>query len=356
MYLGDIQTWIWSAGTLVGSTFLGLALHLLLFHTLRGLAQRNPGALLRSLWTHCRGPSRIVFPLLAVNFSLPLVEISPKIDDLINKALSILLTVAAAWLLIKLTSVMEEVVLSRYNLEEKDNLRARKIHTQLQIIKKILVVAIGIVALSAVLMSFERFRQLGTGLLASVGLAGLILGIAARFTISNLLAGIQIALTQPIRLDDVVIAENEWGRIEEITLTYVVVRIWDSRCLILPISYFMEKPFQNWTRVSPAIIGSIFIHVDYTVPVQEVREEFHRLLQNSKWDGRVWALQVTNAGERTMELRAIMSAPDSSSAWELRCEMREKLIEFIQKKYPHALPKLRTEVSGFLREEGAEFS
>ena len=195
------------------------------------------------------------------------------------------------------------------------------------------------------LMGFDSFRQLGTGILASAGLASLVIGLAAQKIFGNFLAGIQIAFTQPIRVDDVVIVENEWGRIEEITLTYVVVRIWDLRRLVLPIGYFIEKPFQNWTRVSADLLGTVFVYADYTIPVKEIREELHRILKGSnKWDGKVWGMQVTNATERTMELRALMSAADASVAWGLRCEVREYLIEFVQKNYPEALPKTRAEL------------
>jgi small-conductance mechanosensitive channel len=249
-----------------------------------------------------------------------------------------------AWFFVKLTSVLEHLILSKYEVDEKDNLQARKIYTQIKIIRKILVVIIVIVAISAVLMSFKQLRHLGTGILASAGLAGIIIGFAAQRTLSNLLAGIQIAITQPIRIDDAVIVENEWGKIEEITLTYVVVQIWDLRRLILPISYFIEKPFQNWTRVSADLLGTVFLYVDYTVPVEEIRKELHRILQNSQWDGRVWGLQVTDTTEKSMQLRALMSAPDASSVWNLRCEVREKIVEFIQQKYPNALPKLRAEI------------
>jgi len=168
--------------------------------------------------------------------------------------------------------------------------------------------------------------------------------MAAQRTIATFIAGLQIAVTQPIRVDDVVIVENEWGRIEEITLTYVVVRIWDLRRLVVPITYFIEKPFQNWTRVTADILGTVFIYVDYTVPIESIRAELQRILKSSElWDGKVCVLQVTNTSERTVELRALMSAADASTAWSLRCQVREKMVDFIQKNYPDALPKLRAE-------------
>jgi small-conductance mechanosensitive channel len=195
------------------------------------------------------------------------------------------------------------------------------------------------------LMTFPKVQQLGTTILASAGIIGIVVGMAAQRTIGNFIAGLQIAFTQPIRLDDVVIVENEWGRIEEITLTYVVVKIWDLRRLIVPITYFIEKPFQNWTRTSADILGTVYIYVDYTVPVDSIREQLQKILNESElWDKKVCVLQVTNATERTVELRALMSAPDASTAWSLRCQVREKLIDFIRENYPHALPKLRAEL------------
>jgi small-conductance mechanosensitive channel len=206
-------------------------------------------------------------------------------------------------------------------------------------------VVVGITALAAMLMTFEKVRQLGASILASAGIIGIIVGVAAQRTIATFLAGIQIAVTQPIRIDDVVIVENEWGRIEKITLTYVIVRIWDLRRLVLPITYFIEKPFQNWTRVTADILGTVFVYVDYTVPAQAVRDELQRILKSSTlWDGKVCGLQVTNTTEHTVELRALMSAADASKAWDLRCEVREKLVNFIQSNYPDGLPKVRAEI------------
>ncbi|TVR85351.1 MAG: mechanosensitive ion channel family protein [Spirochaetaceae bacterium] len=262
----------------------------------------------------------------------------------LREGLNVATILAFGWTAIRSTSVLKVVVLQRYRLDVQDNLEARKVHTQMDIIIKILGFLIILIVVSMVLMSFDGFRRLGTSLLASAGLAGLVLGFAAQRSLGNLLAGIQIALSQPIRIDDVVIVEGEWGRIEEITLTYVVVAIWDKRRMILPISYFIERPFQNWTRNTAEILGTVFLYVDYTVSVDVLRAELHRILKESSyWDGKGWALQVTNATDRALELRALMSAPNSPDAWELRCEVREKLLAFIQHEYPESLPRIRAE-------------
>jgi small-conductance mechanosensitive channel len=194
------------------------------------------------------------------------------------------------------------------------------------------------------LLSFENLRKVGTGLLAGVGVGSIIIGFAAQNTLSNLLAGFQIAFTQPVRIDDIVVVEGEWGRIEDITLTYVVVKIWDERRLVLPIAYFIQKPFQNWTRVSSELLGTVFLYLDYTAPIDKIRQKFEALLKENKlWDGKTQVIQVTDCKERVIELRALMSARNSSEAFDLRCYIREKLIAFIQQEYPESLPKTRTE-------------
>lgn len=333
---------------LCAAIILGLIIHYLSFLVFEHLARRTQTILDDSLVKHSRSPSRLIIILIIVSFALPLLNLSPKALDLLRHIISLCFIGSVAWLIIQMTSILDDFVLRQYRIDVTDNLKARKIQTQLQVFKRIVIIVIGIIALAAMLMTFEKVRQLGTSILASAGVIGIIVGVAAQRTIATFLAGIQIAVTQPIRIDDVVIVENEWGRIEEITLTYVVVRIWDLRRLVLPITYFIEKPFQNWTRVTADILGTVFIYVDYTVPIQAVREELHHILQDSKlWDEKVWGLQVTHTTEHTVELRALMSAPDASSAWNLRCEVREKLVEFIQKNYPDGLPKVRAEIRDF---------
>ena len=210
------------------------------------------------------------------------------------------------------------------------------------VLKKAAVAIIGIFTLASMLMVFDSVRQFGASILASAGIAGIVVGFAAQRSIATLLAGFQIALTQPIRLDDVVIVENEWGRIEDITLTYVVVRVWDLRRLVVPITYFIEQPFQNWTRSSADILGTVFLYVDYNVPLDALRAELTRILEASRyWDGKVNVLQVTDAKEHPLEIRALASAADASAAWDLRCEIREKLIGFVQQKFPESLPRFR---------------
>jgi len=279
------------------------------------------------------------------------VGLSDEYLAVAKHALSLFFIGLVSLLHVKTVYILDEYVVSRFDVDVKDNLRARKIRTQLKVLKRIVIIVVAILALGTMLMTFEKVRQLGTTILASAGIIGIVVGMAAQRTIGTFIAGLQIAFTQPIRIDDVVIVENEWGRIEEITLTYVVVKIWDLRRLVVPITYFIEKPFQNWTRVTSDLLGTVYIYVDYTVPIEAVREELQRILKSSKlWDGKVCVLQVTNTSDRTIELRALMSASDASTGWSLRCEVREKLIEFIQKNYPQSLPKLRAELQQIPKE------
>jgi len=232
--------------------------------------------------------------------------------------------------------------LKQFDISQENNLRARKVYTQLNILQKIVNFIIIILGIGLILVSFEPIRKIGVGLFASAGVAGIIIGFSAQKAIGTLVAGIQIAFAQPFRLDDAVVVEGEWGWIEEINLTYVVVRIWDQRRLVLPTTYFFEKPFQNWTRTSADIIGSVFIYTDYSVPFDALREELDRILENTPlWDKKVKVLQVTDAKERTVESRILVSAKNSPTAWDLRVHVREKMIEFLQKNYPTALPRTR---------------
>jgi len=344
-FIKNYETWMRTGIVFFAAVIFALAASYFFIKGFEHLSARSRTTFDNVFVRHCRGPFRWLILVISLHFFIPLAQLTDSAHAFVSQFLSILLILSFAWLVVKVTGVMEKFMLSRYRIDVADNLRARAIHTQIRIIKRIILVVVGILTFAVFLMTFSKIRQIGTSILASAGIVGIIVGFAAQRSISTLLAGIQIAFTQPIRIDDVVIVENEWGRIEEITLTYVVVRIWDLRRLIVPITYFMEKPFQNWTRISADILGTVFLYVDYTVPVQAVREELYRVLKDSNhWDGKVWGIQTTNASEKTVELRALMSAADASTAWNLRCEVREKLIEFIQKQYPDGLPRVRAEV------------
>ncbi|OLL31385.1 mechanosensitive ion channel protein MscS [Burkholderia sp. SRS-W-2-2016] len=261
----------------------------------------------------------------------------------------IALIAALTWLSVRSAAAIGEAIIRAHPLDTADNLQARRIHTQARVLARSVMIVIVIVGVGGALMTLPNVRQIGASLLASAGVAGLVAGIAARPVLGNLIAGLQIALSQPLRLDDVVVIQNEWGRIEEITGTYVSVRLWDQRRLIVPLQWFIENPFTNWTRSSSQIIGTVFLFVDYRMPLAPLREELARIVESApEWDRRVQVLQVFDCTERAMQLRALVSAPDSGLAWDLRCRVREGLVEFIQRHYPECLPRGRAEVSAEL--------
>jgi small-conductance mechanosensitive channel len=298
--------------------------------------------------------ARLLLPILALLLGVQTLSLPPGYQELLRTGLSLVLIGATAYLLYQCVEAAEALVLQRYRIDVSDNLHARTVYTQVTVLKKIAATVIVIFTLASMLMLFDSVRQFGTSILASAGIAGLIVGFAAQRSIATLLAGLQIAITQPIRIDDVVIVENEWGRIEDITLTYVTVRIWDHRRLILPITYFIERPFQNWTRTSAELLGTVFLYVDYRAPLEAIREELTRILNASRyWDGKVNVLQVTDARDHTIELRALASAADASLAWDLRCEVREKLIAFLQQHHPESLPRIRAELQAAATSVGA---
>jgi small-conductance mechanosensitive channel len=343
----EVKDWVLALSILAAAVISGLAIQLAVFAALKRIAKKTDSIVDDALVRRGRRPARVLVPLVAVLMALPFLAIPEELVAMVRHGVILGLIAAAAWLVISLTAVFDDVVFSKFQIDTKDNLAARQVRTKTYVLRRIIVIAITVFALSVMLMTFPTIRNVGVSLFASAGVAGLVIGMAARPMLSNVIAGIQIALTQPIRIDDVVIVEGEWGWIEEIGSTYVVVRIWDLRRMVLPLTYFMEKPFQNWTRRTADILGTVFLYTDYTIPVEEVRQELHRVLQSTKlWDGKTWGLQVTNASEHTMELRALMSAPDSGTAWDLRCYVREKLIGFLQEKYPQSLPRVRAELGG----------
>lgn len=327
-----------SALLLVGA----FVLYLLTIFLLKRFSKRADNPLKITSHKKFRSPLLIFLLAIAVSIILSAWDVGYEFVTYLLHILKLIIIFAATWLIIRIIKLGKELVLRPYDFDEKDNLRARKVTTQFRIIERILITIIVIISLGIALMTFESIRQIGVSLFASAGVAGIIIGFAAQKLLANVLAGIQIAIAQPMRLDDVVIVEGEWGWIDEINLTYVVVRIWDKRRLVVPTTYFIEKPFQNWTRQTAEILGTVFIYTDYTVPFDKLREELTRILKSDKnWDGNVNVLQVTNATEKTVEVRALMSAADSPTAWDLRVNVREKLITFLQENYPESLPRTR---------------
>jgi len=332
-------------GVPLGGLAVGLVLKWFVFTLLATYGRRENSLLARSVRKHLGATSTLFFPVLVLSLVLPLVPLPPKPFEVLRRVVEFALELSFAWGLIKTLDVAQDLFQRHYQLESGNNLRVRKLFTQLQFVKKVAVGLIAFVAIGLVLMSFATVRRLGTGLLTSAGIASVIVGFAAQRSISNLLAGFQIAFTQPIRIDDVLVVEGEWGRVEEITFTYVVLNIWDERRLVLPLNYFIEKPFQNWTRSSARLTGAVFLHVDYTAPIEPLRAELGRILAaHPLWDERACVLQVTDAKESTVELRALVSAANASDLWTLRCAVREQLVTYLQAHYPESLPRTRAEL------------
>ncbi|MFO7325069.1 MAG: mechanosensitive ion channel [Pseudomonadota bacterium] len=285
---------------------------------------------------------RMLLPLLAIIMGSTMLAVPERLQVLFRNAVSMALIAAIAWVLYRLVDAACGLLLERYRIDVPDNREARAVHTQVTVLRKVAISVIVLFGFAAMLMVFEQVRQVGATILASAGVAGIVIGFAAQRSVGMVLAGFQIALTQPIRLDDVVIVEGEWGRIEEITLTYVVVNIWDQRRLVLPVTWFLERPFQNWTRTTSELLCTVELFVDHNMPLEALRAELTRLLESSKlWDRRVNILQVTDVREHTVMVRALMSASNSGHAWDLRCEVREGLLRFLQREHPESLPRLR---------------
>ena len=322
----------------------------------RRLEARGRLALLAAVIRRTRRALKFLLPVVALALALPGLGSADGFIAYLVRALALLAIVLGGWCVVGVVRGFVDHVIATHSLDVADNLEARRVQTQIRVLGRAAVFVVIVATLAGVLMSIPSIRTVGVSLFASAGIAGLAIGLAARPALANLIAGIQIALTQPIRIDDAVLVEGEWGWIEEITMTFVVVRIWDLRRLVLPISWFIENPFENWTRTTADILGSVILHMDYRVPLDAVREEFARALRDSPhWDRKVEAVHVVDCTDRTMQIRLLMSAANSPAAWELRCAVRERLIGYLQEHYPDSLPRLRLEGGpGRLPEAGGD--
>jgi small-conductance mechanosensitive channel len=345
-WIGHQRDWALSITLVCLAILVSLFVHDIAYRILGHVkhTERRKHSLLILIAQHLRRPARWIVILTALGFVFPWLPVPAAYQGMAHKLLGILWFVGLGWLLISGVYLVEDILLRRYDIQAADNLRARRMRTQMQFMRRIAITLLLLLDGGLILSLFHdsKLWHYGAGLLASAGLASLVLATAAKSTASNLLAGLQIAFTEPIRIDDVVIVEGEWGKIEEITTAYVVVAIWDQRRLIVPLSYFIENSFQNWTRQTAELLGTAFLYLDYSVPVEELRQEFTRVLESSSlWDRRVNSLQVTNLSEHTMEIRCLLSARNSSDQFDLRCYVREKMVDFIRKNYPDAFPRVR---------------
>jgi len=344
-YAHSVHPVVGSALVIVGAVVVGVVIHFMVFSVARRVTARTESEVDEQAVKRVRAPARLIFPLLAVLVVLPRLPLNESVLGLLRHVVSLGLIGGITWAAIRAVKLMEHALMRGHRIDVSDNLVARRIHTQVRVLGRTVSIVIGVVGVAAALMTFPAVRQVGTSLLASAGIAGLAVGLAARPLIANLIAGIQIALTEPIRIDDVVIVEGEWGRVEEFTATYVVIRIWDDRRLVVPLGFFLENPFQNWTRKTADILGTVFLYLDYEVPVPRIREELERLVQDDPaWDGRVQVVQVTDTTPEGIKVRLLVSAGDAGKAWDLRCRVREGMIDFLQREYPESLPRTRVTV------------
>ncbi|NDV02183.1 mechanosensitive ion channel family protein [Pseudoroseicyclus tamaricis] len=347
--LGDIEAYVpssvWPWLIVLLGLLAGWFAHGFVWGALRR-ALRHRNGLGHRLIEKVRRPARLGFIIAFATIFAQAANLDDTFQYWLAKAAVAVLIMIVGWMVLIAIDVFVERANANLALDAEDNLNARKQATQMRVLQQAGKIVVVLVTLASVLATFETVRQYGVSLFASAGAAGLVLGFAARPVLANLIAGIQIALTQPIRIDDVVIVEGEWGWIEEIASTYVVVRIWDLRRLIVPLSKFIEEPFQNWTRENANIIGTVFWYLDWTAPIGAMREKLKELAEASQyWDGKVVNLQVTETDKDVITVRALLSARNSPTAWDLRCEIREKMVAWLQEAHPSALPKVRGELT-----------
>lgn len=343
------ESWAIPLASAVFAALVALAVVALVSRVVKRFTIKHKGGAIWSVVRSLLPAGRVAAAAMAALFVVrsALLQAGPgaaAVLSAVRQGLSITVILAMAWMAVRLMKGAVNVLLARHDIKVSDNYQARRVHTQWAVITGIGTALIWIIGIATALMTFESIRHLGTSILASAGLAGLVVGLAAQRVIGNFLAGLQIAMTQPIAIDDVVVIEGEWGKVEEITPTYVVVKIWDDRRLIVPFNHIIEQPFTNWTRRTSQILGTAEFYADFGAPVQELREELGRFVKTQpKWDGRAWGLQVTDATERSMKLRALVSAANAGDAFDLRCAVREHMLTVMRERYMNYLTRVRVE-------------
>lgn len=321
---------------------IGFTILYMLRRALVRAARRSPAAAVISL--RARRPAHLAVVVAGAHVTL--AGLPPADWHAAARHLLALVDIAVlAWCAGAVLMIVIDLATARFRTDVRDNRSARRVHTQANVVRRIGLAALAVLALGAMLLTFPAFRAAGASVLASAGIAGVIAGFAAQSLLGNVIAGTQLVFSDALRFDDVVVVEGEWGRVEEITLTYVVVRIWDDRRLILPTSYFLRTPFENWTRTESDVIGTVELDVDWAVPIDAMREELERAVKdNERWDGRTSVLQVTEAVGSFVRVRAMVSATDGPTLWDLRCDVREHLVRWLREKHPGALPRVRAEL------------
>ena len=327
----------------IGAILFGTLVHRAIRYFLTRFANRNGNAFLRAFVRQTERPAAFTLPLLCVLAVLPIVKLDAgQYKPAILHTVGLCVLAALAWLLVAAIRVYGDVAIARHRFDVEDNLLARQLGTRIDIMNRVLTIDIVVFTVGLMLMTFPPIRAVGTTLLASAGIIGIGAGIAARPLFENLIAGIQLAFTQPIRLDDVVVVQSYWGRVEEIHSTYVVIQVWDLRRLVVPLSWFIENSFENWTRRTANLIGEVYFFADWTLDVEALRAEVPKILERTKlWDGKVQNCQVTDATDRAIQVRVLVSARNSGDLWDLRCFAREGIVAYLRDRQPQALPRLR---------------
>ncbi len=341
-----MQSYLGTAVAAPAAAAAALLLVEVVHRAIRRLGRRS--LLLTDLAEHAHRPIQVAATVLAVQFAVRYTTgyaVGSPWRQAVLHGLVLAVIAATAWLIAALLVVVEDTALARFRVDVPNNRHARRVRTQVVLLRRLTIAVIAVLAVGVVLMTFPAVRGIGAGVLTSAGVVGVVAALAAQSLLGNVFAGLQLAFSDAVRLDDVVVVEGEWGRIEELTLSYVVVQIWDDRRLVLPTSYFTSTPFQNWTRTESAVLGTAEFDLDWAIPVQAMREELRRLCEGSElWDGRVCVLQVTDATGGMIKVRALVSAADAGSLWDLRCLVREHLVAWVRDQRPTALPRIRAEV------------
>ena len=332
-------------GTIAAAIVAGVVIHRILCWALTRWAARSSSPVPKAIVNRLTRPAAYIVPLILVLIALPNVVLSKHAQHaqaIVEHAAGIATIAAIAWASAALVTLWGDVVLVRYRTDVTDNLLARQMGTRVAILSRTMIILIGLLGIAIALMTFPTIRAVGTTLLASAGAAGLIIGLAARPLFENLIAGVQLAFTEPIRLDDVVVVQGYWGNIEEIHSTYVVIKVWDWTRVIVPLSWFITNTFENWTRRTAELIGQVYVFADYSLDVEALRAQLPIILEGTKlWDGHVQNCQVVDATDRAIQIRVLVTARNSGDLWDLRCFVREEIVKYIREKQPHAMPSLR---------------
>ena len=346
----DMEFWktgLWAAGAIAVGIVGGLIARRILFGTLQRVVKGTNGRIDDILITSLRAPAALILPVFGIQLALTAAPIDGPLKNFLRQALALVMIAAVGWVVVSLIGAGGRMLAQRYDRSQHSPNAKRTMETRIHLLSRLATTIVAVVAGGIMLMTIPAVRQLGTSILASAGIAGVVAGLAAQSLIANLLAGVQLAMTEPIRIGDSVVIEKEFGTIEQIGSSYVVVRLWDLRRLIVPLTYFFQNHYENWTFQSADMHGTVLFYVDYRAPVGRLREELQAIVkQSSKWDGKVATLQVTEATDRAVQLRALISADSPSNLWDLRCEVREKLLEFLLKTCPECLPRTRAEWLG----------